>query len=119
MARLLLGKAFRWARAARPTQPLTAGLWRGDWSDPQALAPIDKLMLQNSDVISFHCYGRLEQMRRRVESLRQYRRPILCTEYMSRGTGCTFRAILPYLKEQGVAAYNWGLVAGKTQTQYP
>jgi len=119
MARLLLEKAFRWARAAGPTQPLTAGLWRGRWSDPQALSPINKLMLENSDVVSFHCYGPLPQMRRCLQSLRQYGRPILCTEYMSRGTGCTFRAILPYLKEQRVAAYNWGLVAGKTQTQYP
>ncbi len=119
LARLLLDKAFRWARTARPTQPLTAGLWRGDWSDPQALSPINKLMLDNSDVVSFHCYGPLEQMRHTVKSLRQYGRPILCSEYMSRVTGCTFQAVLPYLKEQGVGAYNWGLVAGKTQTQYP
>ena len=31
----------------------------------------------------------------------------------------TFDPILGYLKEQKVAAYNWGFVAGKTNTVYP
>ncbi|HID22798.1 MAG TPA: 1,4-beta-xylanase, partial [Planctomycetaceae bacterium] len=119
MARLLLQKVFRWARAAQPTQPLTAGVWRGDWSDPDRLRPIDRLMLDQSDIISFHSYGNLDHMRRCVDSLRRYGRPILCTEYMARGNGCTFDPVLKFLKEQKVGAYNWGLVAGKTQTQYP
>jgi hypothetical protein len=38
---------------------------------------------------------------------------------MARVTGSTFQNILPYLKEQKVAAYNWGFVSGKTQTIYP
>ncbi|NOX56575.1 MAG: cellulase family glycosylhydrolase [Planctomycetes bacterium] len=119
MARLLLQNVFRWARAAQPNQPLTAGVWRGDWSNPGKLSPINRLMLDQSDVISFHCYGNLEHMRRCVEALRRYGRPILCTEYMARGNGCTFDPVLKFLKEQNVGAYNWGLVAGKTQTQYP
>ena len=28
----LLPKAFEWARAAGATQPLTSGVWKGDWS---------------------------------------------------------------------------------------
>jgi hypothetical protein len=58
-------------------------------------------------------------MKKCVQNLRRYNRPILCTEYMARPRGSTFEAILPYLKEQNVAAYNWGFVAGKTQTIYP
>jgi hypothetical protein len=58
-------------------------------------------------------------MRKRVGWLKRYGRPVLCTEYMSRGTGSTFGNILPYLKEQKVGGYNWGCVAGKTQTIYP
>jgi hypothetical protein len=38
---------------------------------------------------------------------------------MSRPTGSTFDAILPYMKDNKFGAYNWGLVAGKTQTIYP
>lgn len=119
MATLLLEKAFSWARAAGPSQPLTAGLWQGDWSKPDALSPINRLMLEQSDVLSFHGYGNLEAMRRSVEALKAHRRPVLCTEYMSRGSGCTFDPVLGYLKQQRVGAYHWGLVAGKTQTQYP
>ena len=52
-AHALLAKVFRWARAARPRQPLTAGVWFGDWSDRRRLRPIEKLMLKKSDVISF------------------------------------------------------------------
>jgi hypothetical protein len=38
---------------------------------------------------------------------------------MARPAGSTFQDILPYFKEQNIGAYNWGFVAGKTQTIYP
>ena len=44
---------------------------------------------------------------------------MLCTEYMARGNGSTFDTILPLAKQYNVAAINWGLVAGKTQTYLP
>ena len=53
------------------------------------------------------------------KQLKAYGRPLICTEYMSRANGCTFNAILPYFKKEGIGAYNWGLVVGKTQTNYP
>jgi hypothetical protein len=37
--------------------------------------------LQQSDVISFHNYGKPEEFEKRILWLRNYRRPILCTEY--------------------------------------
>jgi hypothetical protein len=43
---------------------------------------------------------------------------VICTEYMARPAGSRLQEILPYFKEKGVWAYQWGLVAGKTQTQY-
>ena len=51
--------------------------------------------------------------------LRTYGRPLVCTEFMARGNGSTFEAILPILKKESVAAYCWGLVDGKSQTKYP
>jgi hypothetical protein len=36
-----------------------------------------------------------------------------------RGSGSTFDTILPLAKRYHVAAMNWGLVAGKTQTYLP
>jgi hypothetical protein len=114
----LLNKAFDWARSADPSQPITSGAWIGTWGDPEKLNPTERVQLSESDVISFHSYDKLETMKLCVEHLRRYDRPILCTEYMARPRGSTFDPILEYLKSQKVAAYNWGFVAGKTNTIY-
>jgi Cellulase (glycosyl hydrolase family 5) len=119
MVQALLPKIFQYARAGLPTQPLTSGLWQGDWSDPAKLTPIEKTQLELSDIITFHSYEGPTEFEKRIDSLQQYHRPILCTEYMARPRGSTFEAILPVAKEHKVAAYNWGLVAGKTQTFLP
>ena len=44
---------------------------------------------------------------------------MLCTEYMARPVGSTFDPVLTYLKDEKIGAYNWGFVAGKTQTIFP
>lgn len=38
---------------------------------------------------------------------------------MARPRGSRFEPLLGYFKDENVAAYNWGLVSGKTQTIYP
>jgi hypothetical protein len=38
---------------------------------------------------------------------------------MARSAGSTFETVLPIAKKYHVAAINWGLVAGKTQTTLP
>jgi hypothetical protein len=119
MALRLLGKTWAWARDVRPIQPLTSGVWIGNWADEEKLSPMERFQLENSDVISFHNYSRIEDLKKCVESLKRYHRPILCTEYMARPAGSTFDPHLGWMKQQGVSAYNWGFVAGKTQTQYP
>jgi hypothetical protein len=119
LALQLLKKAYGWARAANPSQPITSAVWLGTWADPAKLSPMEKFMLEESDVISFHNYADLEEVKKCVESLRRYGRPILCTEYMARPRGSTFSPLLGYFKDQKVAAYNWGFVAGKSQTIYP
>lgn len=115
----LLPQAFEWARSSSPSQPLTSGVWRSDWSNPEKLGSMEKLQLSLSDIISFHNYDRPEEFEKRVLWLQQYHRPIFCTEYMARSNGSTFQGTLPIAKKYRVAAYNWGLVAGKTQTYFP
>jgi Cellulase (glycosyl hydrolase family 5) len=115
----LLPRVFEWARSVHPTQPLTSGVWKGDWSELSKLAPMEKIQLGMSDVISFHNYDKPEEFEKRVHWLQQYRRPLICTEYMARGNGSTFQGTLPIAKKYDVAAINWGLVAGKTQTYLP
>jgi hypothetical protein len=115
----LLPRAFEWARAMHPTQPLTSGVWQGDWSSPEKLSPMEKIQLQLSDVISFHNYDKPEEFEKRVLWLQKFHRPILCTEYMARSNGSTFQGTLPIARKYRVAAINWGFVAGKTQTYFP
>jgi hypothetical protein len=103
----LLRQEWDWARSARPSQPLTSGVWQGDWSADDKLSEMASFQLQNSDIITFHSYESSQEMKRRIDSLRRLRRPIVCTEYMARPRGSTF------------AAYNWGFVNGKSQTIYP
>lgn len=114
----LLTAAFGWARAARARQPLTSGIWLGDWSAPDLLSPIQRAQTAHSDFISFHNYGVAADFEQRVRWLKGHGRPTMCTEYMARSTGSTFEAILPRAKEERVAAFCWGLVRGRTQTHF-
>lgn len=115
----LLEAAFRWARAMGPMQPLTSGIWLGDWSAPHLLSPIQRAQTSLSDVISFHNYGVADDFAQRVRWLKAFGRPLLCTEFMARPAGSTFEAILPLAKKHRVGAFCWGLVRGKTQTHLP
>jgi hypothetical protein len=116
---LLLQKVYAWTREVKPSQPLTSGVWHDDWSDPEKLNRLEKLQLEDSDIVTFHNYGNLANVKKSVASLRGYGRPIICTEYMARPLGSTFNPILGWFKEQNVGAFNWGFVSGKTQTIYP
>jgi len=115
----LLPQAFSWARAEHPVQPLTSGIWAGDWSSLEKMSPMSRLQITQSDVISFHDYGWPEQFEGRVRDLQQFHRPLICTEYMARGAGSTFDTILPIAKKEHVGAINWGLVKGRSQTFLP
>lgn len=115
----LLPKVFAWARAEHPMQPLTSGVWKGDWSHRDRESATTRIQLEESDVISFHNYDWPEIFEARIKELQPLHRPLLCTEYMARGNGSTFDGVLPVAKKYHVAAMNWGFVAGKTQTYLP
>ena len=120
---ILLKKVMRWAREVNPGQPLTTGIWKGNidhWGTPDSLPPLDRYMLLNSDIISFHAYdGDVDNVKKKIAELQKYERPLFCTEYLARGVGNTFETVLPILKENKIAAINWGFVSGKTNTIYP
>jgi len=115
----LLSQVFDWARSVHPSQPLTSGLWHGNWSDPAKENATTKIQLGQSDIITFHNYGWPESFEARIKELQPNNRPILCTEYMARSAGSTLDTVLPIAKRYHVAAINWGLVNGKTQTNLP
>ena len=115
----LLPKVFAWARTEHPTQPLTSGLWHGEWASLDAMPPLARVQVEESDIISFHNYGWPEEFEQRVQQLQQFHRPLICTEYMARGAGSLFDTVLPIAHKYRVGAINWGLVAGKSQTYLP
>lgn len=114
----LLPKVFAWARSARPVQPLTSGVWDVRFRT-DALTPLQSIQLDNSDIITFHNYGWPEEFEREIRWLREFNRPIICTEFMARSAGSTFDTILPIANKEHVGAINWGFVSGKTQTNLP
>lgn len=114
----LLKKTFDWARSMNPSQPLTSAIWKGNWSSRDSLTPLEKVQVDESDVISFHNYDDPEEFEKRIKWLQAYDRPLICSEYMARGNGSFFETSLPIAKKYNIAAYNWGLVDGKSQTKY-
>lgn len=108
----LLEKVFHWARQVDPDQPLSSGVWNKD------LHELNVYQLASSDVITYHDYQPPKAHRHTIDTLKRYGRPLICTEYMARPRNSTFANIMPMLKREHIAAINWGLVAGKTNTKY-
>lgn len=106
----LVEAAFAWAREAGAQQPLTTSIFRGH----EGYA-MEQRILELSDVTSFHYYGEtgVEAVIQRCQA---YGRPVLCTEWLRRVVGQTVELILPIFARERIGWYNWGLVAGRTQT---
>ncbi len=109
---LLTHKVFRWAREINPSQPLTIAYWDGD--------PIlDKIIFDNSDIITFHCYSEKNELEKLINSLKLQKRPLICSEWLNRPLGSTVESVLPIFFREQVGCLHWGLVNGKTQTNLP
>jgi hypothetical protein len=108
----LLKKVFQWGREVNPSQPLSVGVWNKD------LVDLNHYQLDNSDVTTYHNYMEPEVHKQWIDSLRSTGRPLICTEYMARTRNSRFDNVMPMLKQENIGAYNWGLVAGKTNTIY-
>ncbi len=112
-----LKETVRWAREAAPSQPISVGMW----TEGDDFEELNAFQLAHSDVITFHSYQKPEETEARVAWLREQQpgRPLICTEYMARSAGNTFENHLPYWKDEGIGAINWGLVSGKSNTIFP
>ena len=109
----LVEEVFAWAREGHPTQPLTAGPWVFyDGAFSQRLIAL-------SDLVTFHNYEPPERVAEVIRICERAGRPVVCTEWLCRQRGNTFQAILPVFKQHNVGWYQWGMVAGKTQTYMP
>ena len=100
-----------WAHEVRPEQPLTSCM-HGSIGEN-----IIELNKEKSDIITFHAYESKELLRI-INELIKLKRPIICTEYMAREFGTTFDFCLPIFKKNNIGCFNWGFVAGKSQTHF-
>jgi hypothetical protein len=107
----LVRKVFKWAREINPSQPLTICIF-GDQR-------LQSFISANSDIITFHNYSTKEDVVKTIKSLKQYNRPIICTEWLNRPLGSTVESVLPVFFEENIGCLHWGLVNGKTQTNLP
>ncbi len=114
----LLKNVFKWARAENPSQPLTSALF--SFGKNPVGEYINPIQLAESDILSFHSYGKPDDLvNGPIKELKKYNRPIFCTEYIARHFGSVFDPCMTILKEHKIAAINWGLVAGKSETYLP
>ena len=102
---------WNWAHEIRPSQPLTSCI---DGAIGDSIISLNKI---KSDIITFHTYE-AEKLEPTIIELRSIGRPLMCTEYMAREYGTTFEFCLPIFKKYNIACYNWGLVAGRSQTNF-
>ena len=114
----LVATVFDWARKVAVTQPLTVGVWEYDKDGQVATNSLNQLIIDQSDIISFHCYEPREKLTAVINALTTHGRPLLCTEWLARSAGSTVD-LLSVFKDAGVGAINWGLVDGRTQTRFP
>lgn len=104
-------RIFEEARSVGPDQPLTSGKWQGN--------PSDELAVELSDIVSYHSYKNVEGQVEMIAELRRLKRPIINTEWLHRMMRCNVFDCFPLFFLGRIGCYNWGLVAGKTQTYEP
>ena len=113
-----LREVYKWAREVNPSQPLTSPVWQCPGSAGTNL-PIVSFVCDASDIVSFHCYSSYPECSKFVNYMRQFGRPILCSEWMARTKGSDYFSILPLFKKYKIGSFSYGIVNGKQQCHLP
>jgi beta-galactosidase/beta-glucuronidase len=114
-----LKRLFEIVRAIDPIQPLTCEAWRLGTKEITELSEAEQYALENSDIVSFHCYLPYRSLVKNIKTLKKLGRPIVCTEWLNRIVGNNVQEIFPLFYLDNIGCYNWGFVAGKYQTYEP
>ncbi len=125
MSQPMIENVFRWLRECDPDAPLCADVWGagadhpyGWLKDPHIYADIERVVLELSDVISFHFYGDYTHAKMYLDVLKEYDRPLFNTEWMHRPFRSCIETHMPLWKKENVASYFFGFVNGKAQFNF-
>ena len=118
-----LKRVFEIAREENASQPLTVGVWcyppNYGVDESVELTPIQRLALDLSDIITFHNYSSIDEVKACVKALEKEGRPMANTEWLHRILGNTILEQLPLYYEKKIGSVHWGLVAGHGQFYLP
>ena len=125
-------KFFEIIREIDPIQPLTMGIYafpegedlehfdiERDMASYPKYGEVQQFAMENSDIVSFHCYGSLERNVMIIKQLKKLGRPIVNTEWLARCLENNVEEMFPLFFLEGIGNYCWGFVAGKYQTYEP
>ena len=115
-----LKKMFEIVREIDPVQPLTAGAWKFDVAEDEIpVSEWEQFCFDNSDIISYHFYGPLDDHVRVIKFLKTFGRPMINSEWLNRWFECDVTDTFPLFYLEKIGCFNWGFVAGKSQTYEP
>ena len=110
---------FALVREIDPVQPLTSAIWSFSSDENIPYSPMDRFILDNSDIISYHSYSTYTESVRQIRRLKMEGRPIMNSEWLARCIHNNVQEMFPLFYLENVACMNWGFVAGRSQTTEP
>ena len=114
-----IAEMFRVAREINPSQPLTASVWKTEGVEPSEMLESEKFALENSDIITYHCYNDYAEQVKVISRLRTLGRPLMNTEWLMRPKDNNIEDTFPLFFLEKIGSYIWGFVAGLYQTYEP
>lgn len=119
MSYKVMEESFKIARKYDTIQPCAACCWSYNEKD-EPYKEIELKALEMSDVILYHGYMNYKKHKRTVKFLKKtYERPLFNTEWLHRIWHNDVEHFFPYFRKNKIAAFNWGFVRGKSQTNEP
>ena len=112
-------RMFELVRACEPSQPLTCAVFNVSGNPSKPLNEVEQYALDNSDIVSYHCYRNYNVHIKIIKRLKKEGRPIMNTEWLGRCFGNDVFSLFPLFYLEKIGCYNWGFVAGKYQTYEP
>ena len=116
-------RCFEIARELDASQPLTAGVWTYPENygvdEGVDVSKIQRVALDLSDIITFHNYSNIVDVKNCIKALEKEGRPLANTEWLHRILDNTVFEQLPLYYEKKIGSTHWGLVAGHGQFYLP